>query len=101
MASGAASIAMAAGGVLDYGRNGDNVRLVSPEASLLPALDELLIDERARRHLAAGGRATAETRTWAAVDDELVRQYRGAMTRGAAYRTESKLPVRPVAQTSS
>lgn len=101
MASGTASIAMAAGGVLDYGRNGDNVRLVSPEASLLPALDELLIDERARRHLAAGGRATAETRTWAAVDDELVRQYRGATTRGAAYGTESKLPVRPVAQTSS
>src|SRR5690606_32856967 len=81
MASGTASIAMAAGGVLDYGRDGENVRLVRRSDSLVSSLSELITDPAMRRRLASGGRATAEARSWASVDDELVRQYRFAAKR--------------------
>ncbi len=81
MASGTASIAMAAGGVLDYGRDGENVRLVRRSDSLVSSLRELITDPAMRRRLASGGRATAEARSWASVDDELVRQYRFAAKR--------------------
>lgn len=78
MASGTASIAMAAGGVLDYGRDGENARLVPRSDSLVGSLGELITDPAMRHRLASGGRATAEARSWTSVDDELVRQYRFA-----------------------
>ncbi|MHB1329247.1 MAG: glycosyltransferase family 4 protein [Gemmatimonadales bacterium] len=85
MASGTASIAMAAGGVLDYGKDGVNVRLVSPTDSVGHALDELLADDSLRSSLATGGRATALARTWDRVHDHLVRQYRAAAAWSPSY----------------
>ncbi len=99
MASGTASIAMAAGGVLDYGKDGQNVRLVAPEGSVGSALDELLADDSLRRELGAGGRATALARTWNRVHNHLVRQYRAAAAWSPSYVRVPDLFERAVSQT--
>jgi len=82
MASGVASIAVAAGGVLDFATHCANAWLVPPDdpAALAHALDRLIQDRPLRTRLAQQGRQTAEGRSWDAIDDQLLEQYAEAVT---------------------
>lgn len=81
MASGVATVALAAGGVLDFGVHGENCWLVPPVAptGLLTAVDRLLADSRLRDRLATGARRTALDRGWDPVFDALERHYSAAL----------------------
>ncbi len=77
MASGLAVLAVAAGGILDFGRANDNCLLSDPgQADQLAAgIDRLLTDDELRRRLASGGRTTALARRWGPIFDGLVDNY--------------------------
>lgn len=77
MASGLAVLAVAAGGILNFGRANDNCLLSDPgQADQLAAgIDRLLTDDELRRRLASGGRTTALARRWGPIFDGLVDNY--------------------------
>ncbi len=77
MASGVPVLAVAAGGILDFGRPNDNCLFAAPGQSgqLAGGIDRLLGDGELRRRLSAGGRTTALTRRWAPIFDSLVSDY--------------------------
>lgn len=77
MASGLPSLAVSAGGVLEFARNGENALLVKPQdgTALTEGLRRLLTDDALRSRLAAGGLATAATRRWDAIYDQLLEDY--------------------------
>jgi phosphatidylinositol alpha 1,6-mannosyltransferase len=83
MASGVASIAASAGGVLDFATPGGNAWLVPPDdvAALADGLDRLIHDPALRRRLAEHGRATAEARSWDSIYDQLVEEYAEVVAR--------------------
>lgn len=88
MASGLATVAMAAGGVLDFGEDGRNLLLADPDRpeALCLALDRLLADQRLRERLGAEARVSAERKGWGPVFDGLVADYRAAAVGGQVAR---------------
>jgi glycosyltransferase involved in cell wall biosynthesis len=78
MASGLPSVAARAGGVLEFAAHGRNAWLADPDdaAAFSAGLARLLSDPSLRARLAAGAMATARDRSWDAVFDGLVRDYR-------------------------
>lgn len=83
MASGVASLAVRAGGVLDYAEHGENAWLAEPQDSgaLKAALLRLMEDRGLRERLARGGLATAASRSWDAIYSQLEADYARAATR--------------------
>jgi len=83
MASGVASLAVRAGGVLDYAEHGENAWLAAPQDSgdLKAALLRLMEDRGLRERLARGGLATAASRSWDAIYGQLEADYARAATR--------------------
>jgi glycosyltransferase involved in cell wall biosynthesis len=81
MASGAAPVVAAAGGVLDYAIDGKNALLADPEstASYTAQLGRILGDQALRALVAEGARQTALSRRWDAIYDQLLDDYRGAI----------------------
>ncbi len=81
MGSGVASIAAAAGGVLDFAQDGENALLVAPDdaASLGAALERLVADRPLRARLAEGGRRVAAARSWDAIYARLLDDYAEAV----------------------
>ena len=84
MASGLPTLMAAGGGVLEFGRHGDNAWLVEPESAeaIRVGLDRLINDRELRRRLSAGGLMTAAERDWEAIYDGLVEEYRMVAERG-------------------
>ncbi len=78
MASGLAVVAVAAGGVLDFGRHDDNAWLAGADRpdEFAFGLDRVLADPQLRSRLAARARDTALARSWGPVFDGLVDHYR-------------------------
>ncbi len=66
MASGAACVLTASGGVMEYARHDDNALVVPPgdEQALAAAIFRLVEDRALRERLAQSGLATARTFTW-------------------------------------
>lgn len=81
MGSGLPSLAVAAGGVLDFAEHGRNAFLVAPDSvgAIRSGLATLLADPALRRRLAAGALATARRRDWATIFDGVESVYRGAI----------------------
>ncbi|WP_344175798.1 glycosyltransferase family 1 protein [Streptomyces albidochromogenes] len=77
MASGVPVIAPAAGGPLDLVRHGNTGLLVEPRdpAAVRAAVSALAGDAGLRAAYGRAGRAAVETRTWAAVGDQLLGHY--------------------------
>jgi phosphatidylinositol alpha 1,6-mannosyltransferase len=82
MASGIPSIAVRAGGVLDFAEDNVNAWLVEPDrADALAEGMALLLSDAARRHrLASGGVATAASRDWHTIFTGVVHEYERALT---------------------
>ncbi|HJS47133.1 MAG TPA: glycosyltransferase family 1 protein [Gemmatimonadales bacterium] len=78
MASGLPSIAARAGGVLEFAEHGRNAWLVDPDdvGALTRGLALLLADPARRMELAAGAVVTARARSWDAVLDGVLVDYR-------------------------
>jgi glycosyltransferase involved in cell wall biosynthesis len=77
MASGLPSLAVDAGGVLEFARHDRNAWLARAQdtASLTDGLRRLLHDAELRRRLADGGLATAAARPWGGIYDRLLEDY--------------------------
>jgi glycosyltransferase involved in cell wall biosynthesis len=88
MASGLPSIVAAAGGVLEFTDHGANGWLVEPNSveAIATALDRLLTDAPLRRRLAAGALATAASRRWDRMDDQLLMEYERVIREGRIHR---------------
>lgn len=76
MASGLPSLAVSAGGVLEFA-NAANALLVKPQdtAALTDGLRQLLQDGALRARLIAGGLQTAAERDWGTINDQLLADY--------------------------
>ena len=87
LASGVASIAADAGGVLEFARHGENAWLTraGDRAALDAGLDRLLGDPALRSRLSEGALRTAGERRWDLVYDRLVMDY-GEVIEGARRR---------------
>jgi glycosyltransferase involved in cell wall biosynthesis len=81
MASGVASLAVRAGGVLDFARHDVNSWLVDPDdaEALGQGMLTLLGDRDLRQRLASAGATTAGERDWVSIFDGLVSDYQRAM----------------------
>lgn len=81
MASGLACVVAAAGGPLDFAKEGENALLVAPgdRAALTTALARLADDVTFRHRLGEGARATALGRGWDAIYDGLIEEYRATI----------------------
>jgi glycosyltransferase involved in cell wall biosynthesis len=77
MASGLPSIAVAGGGVLEFARHLENAWLarVQSTESLTEGLQLLMRDADLRRRLSEGGLATAASRAWDPIYDQLLADY--------------------------
>jgi glycosyltransferase involved in cell wall biosynthesis len=80
MGSGLPSLAVNAGGVVEFAEHGVNAWLARPHdtGALTDGLERLLRDEGLRRRLAAGAIATAASRPWDRIHDGLIEDYRRA-----------------------
>ncbi len=80
MASGLPSLAVNAGGVVEFAEHDVNAWLARPHdtGALTEGLDRLMHDRALRARLAAGGRATADGRPWDRIHDRLIEDYRRA-----------------------
>lgn len=81
MGSGLPSLAVRAGGVLDFAEHGRNALLVQPDsaAAIASGLATLLADAGLRQRLATGALATARGRDWATIFDGVEVVYRRAI----------------------
>jgi len=81
MGSGLPCLAVGAGGVLEFARQGRNALLVGPNnaPALAQGLRRLLLEPSLRQQLAAGGLATAAERSWDEVYDRLLQDYQEAI----------------------
>lgn len=86
MASGLPSLAVRAGGVVDFAAHADNAWLVEPDSApaLADGLRHLLDDAALRRRLAAGGEATAASRDWSAIFGGVLQEYERAVALAGA-----------------
>lgn len=86
MGSGLPSLAVSAGGVLEYARHGENAWLTRPQdtEALTEGLRLLLRDAELRRRLAEGGLATAASRGWDPIYDQLLADYAWVASRRRA-----------------
>jgi glycosyltransferase involved in cell wall biosynthesis len=77
MASGLPSLAVSAGGVLEFARHTENAWLTRSQDTdaLTGGLRLLLQDAELRKRLSAGGLATAASRGWDAINDQLLEDY--------------------------
>jgi glycosyltransferase involved in cell wall biosynthesis len=82
LASGLPVVAPRKGGVVDSVRPGETGELVPPRdpEAFAEAVIRILSDETYRSALARGARAFAERRSWAAILDQLLEDYRDALT---------------------
>src|SRR5512138_2034274 len=82
MGSGLPPIVAAGGGVLEFAEHGRNAWLVEPDSApaIADALRRLLADPSLRHRLAEGALSTARARAWGEVYDQLLEDYRGAVT---------------------
>jgi glycosyltransferase involved in cell wall biosynthesis len=82
MGSGLPSLAVRAGGVLEFAHD-DNALLVKPQdtAALTDGLKRLLQDGDLRARLTAGALQTAGERDWATINDQLLADYADAASR--------------------
>jgi phosphatidylinositol alpha 1,6-mannosyltransferase len=78
MGSGLPSLAVSAGGVLEFSRHGDNAWLVAPNSAtaIEEGLYRLMEDLPLRRRLSEGGLREAGERGWGQVYDQLLDDYR-------------------------
>ncbi len=81
MGSGLACIAAGAAGVMEFAQHGRNAWLVQPNSApaLAQGLRRLMHDPVLRHRLAQGGLATAATRGWDGVYDQLLDDYQDAI----------------------
>jgi len=81
MASGLPSLAVRAGGVLDFAQHGINAWMVAPDSvpALMEGLEALLSDASLRARLSAGALETAGQRDWHAIFDGVVTEYQRAI----------------------
>lgn len=78
MASGLPSLSVRAGGVMEFAQHDVNAWLAAPgdTGALTAALGRLLADPPLRARLARGALATAESRRWDRIYDQLIEDYR-------------------------
>lgn len=81
MSSGLASLAVRAGGVMEFAEHDVNAWLVAPDSTsaLVDGLRHLLDDAVLRRRLAAGGEGTAAARDWGSIFTGVVLEYERAL----------------------
>jgi glycosyltransferase involved in cell wall biosynthesis len=81
MGSGLPSLAVAAGGVLEFAQHGRNAWLVAPNsaAAIAQGLRRLMQDSTLRRTLSEGALGTARERCWAEVYEQLIEDYQDAI----------------------
>ncbi len=81
MGSGLPSLAVSAGGVLDFAQHGTNAWMVEPDNALALAdgVARLLSDAGLRQQLATGAITTAKTRDWASIFDGVAAEYEAAI----------------------
>jgi GalNAc-alpha-(1->4)-GalNAc-alpha-(1->3)-diNAcBac-PP-undecaprenol alpha-1,4-N-acetyl-D-galactosaminyltransferase len=81
MASGLPSLAVRAGGVLDFATHDVNAWMVAPDSptALADGLGTLLSDAALRSRLAEGALKTAGQRDWHAIFDGVVTEYQRAI----------------------
>jgi glycosyltransferase involved in cell wall biosynthesis len=81
MGSGLPSLAVAAGGVLEFAEHGRNAWLVAPNSSpaLAQGLGRLMEDSRLRQRLIDGALQTARERSWDGVYAQLLQDYQDAI----------------------
>lgn len=84
MASGLPSLAVNAGGVVEFAEHDVNAWLARPHdtRTLTEGLDRLMRDSALRARLSAGARATAGGRPWDRIHDRLIEDYRRAVASG-------------------
>jgi glycosyltransferase involved in cell wall biosynthesis len=77
MGSGLPSLAVAAGGVLEFAQHGRNAWLVAPNSApaIAQGLHRLMHDSTLRRTLSEGALETARERSWDEVYDQLIEDY--------------------------
>jgi phosphatidylinositol alpha 1,6-mannosyltransferase len=78
MASGLPALSVQAGGVLEFARHGENAWLVGPHdtPALTAALARLMKNAGLRAQLSRGALATAGSRRWDRIYDQLIEDYR-------------------------
>jgi phosphatidylinositol alpha 1,6-mannosyltransferase len=83
MASGLPSLAVSAGGVLEFARHRENAWLTRAQdtEALTGGLRLLLADQELRKRLSAGGLTTAADRGWEAIYDQLLADYAAVAAR--------------------
>jgi phosphatidylinositol alpha 1,6-mannosyltransferase len=88
MGSGVPSLAVSAGGVLEFARNGENALLVGARdvGAFAGGLRTLMGDAALRRRLAEGGLRTAASRSWDPIYDKLLADYRWTTESGSRVR---------------
>lgn len=81
MGSGLPSLAVSAGGVLEFARHGENAWLVEPNSAttLAEGMHRLIEDAALRRRLSEGALSAAQERGWDQVYDQLLEDYRDAI----------------------
>jgi glycosyltransferase involved in cell wall biosynthesis len=84
MASGLPSLSVRAGGVMEFAEHDVNAWLAAPgdTGALTAALGRLLADAPLRARLVQGALATAESRRWDRIYDQLIEDYRQAAGAG-------------------
>lgn len=77
MASGLPAVVAAAGGVQEFARHGENSWLVTPDSveAFADGILRVLADAGLRTRLTTGALATARSRSWDVVDDQLLADY--------------------------
>jgi len=88
MASGLPSLAVSAGGVVEFAHHGHNAWVVEPGngPALRNGLERLMRDSELRERLREGSLVTAMERRWDVIYDQLEDDYRSAMARAASAR---------------
>ena len=78
MGSGLPSLAVTAGGVLEFARHGENAWLVEPNSApaLMEGMVRLMEERELRQRLSAGALRAAAERGWDQVYDQLLEDYR-------------------------
>lgn len=93
MASGLPVVAPRSGGLLDHAVHGETALLFEPEdcQALVTAVSELVHDPARAKRMGQAGRARVEPRTWAAVLDGLLDDYRTLLASQPAFSAKQSL----------